>query len=333
MINMRILGTGSYLPEQRETIEVFQKKGATRELIEKWGVYEHRVMGPHETVTDMEANAAKVAINRAGLRAEDIDLILSGTAIPRQIGVPNSNALQHKIGTKNAGAFDILMACGSAVPEIIVASQFIALKQYKYILITGSCFLTRVSDPTDPPAFIVNGDGAGAMVLGPGEKNSGLISFDIQSNGKYFDYCGTRVRMPKKSLKELQYYDAPQEKIYFHIDDVENASSGVMKYSISSLPATVNKSLQKAHLKVDDLDFFISHQNIAPLVNNWLKMLEIPREKTYFTYPKYGNMSTANIFINLDEALTQNKIKKGDIVAFAGQGAGFSVASLIMKWG
>lgn len=333
MINARIIGTGSYLPEGKETKEDFIRKGASEELIDKWGVFEHRVMGANETVTDMEAKAAEIAIKKANIEPEEIDLIICGTALPRQIGVPNSNALQAKIGASNAGAFDVLMACGSAIPEIVVASQFIALKQYKYILLTGSCFFSRVSDPTDPPAFIVNGDGAGAAVMGPAESDSGIISFDIQTAGKYFEYCGSRVRMPKKISRETQYYDPPQEKFYFHIEDVEDASSGVMKYIITSIPATVKKSLKKAGMTVDDIDFLISHQNIEPLVGNWIKMIGIPPEKTHLTYARYGNMSAANIFVNLDEALQLKKIKKGDIVAFAGQGAGFSVGSIVMKWG
>lgn len=333
MIKAKVLGTGSYLPVKKETADDFVKKGASRELIDKWGVFEHRVMGEDETVTDMEAEAAKIAIERAGLKPEDIELIISGTAMPRQIGVPNSNALQHMIGAKKAAAFDVLMACGSAIPEIVIAAQFIASKQYRHILVTGSCFLTRVADPTDPAAYMVLGDGAGAMVLGPADDGCGIISFDIQTKGEYFDYCGSKVRMPKKTLRETQYYEPPQERFYFHIGDVENSSSGVMKYVLTSLPSTVKKAMEKARITPKDVNMLISHQNIAPLVENWVSMMGIPLEKTHFTYPEFGNMSAANIFVNLDEAVKINKIKKGDIVVFAGQGAGFSVGSIIMRWG
>ncbi|MBI5187577.1 MAG: ketoacyl-ACP synthase III [Nitrospirae bacterium] len=331
MIKAGVIGTGSYLPEKRETIDDFLKKGATRELIEKWGVFEHRVMAEDETVTDMEVKASKIALEQAGIGPEDIDLIISGSAIPRQIGVPNSNAIQYRIGAKRSAAFDVLMACGSAIPEIIIAAQFISLKQYRYILLTGSCHLTRIADPSDPASFVVIGDGAGALVMGPSE-SSGILSFDIQTKGEFFDYCGAKIKKPKKGSIERDYYQSSQERLYFYIEDVENASSGVVRYLVSSVPATVKKALSNAKLTINDIDILISHQNINPLVGNWLKMLGIPMEKAHLTYSKYGNMSAANIFVNLDEAFQMNKIKKGDIVVLAGQGAGFSVGSIVMKW-
>lgn len=332
-LKIKILGTGSYLPARRESVDDFMKKGATRDLIDGWGVAEHRVMGHEETVTDMEAAAALKAIEMAGIRPDEIDLIISGTAIPRQIGVPNSNALQSKIGAKNAAAFDVLMACASAIPAITVAAQFITLKQYKCILVTGSCHLTKIADPTDPSSFIVLGDGAGAMIIGPAKagEDSGILSFDIQTNGDYFDYCGAKIKKPKYRQANRDYVDAC-EKLYFYIEDVENAASGVVKYLIKSVPATVKKSLEKAGLTIQDIDLFISHQNINPLVGNWVKMISIPPEKTHLTYSKYGNMSAANIFVNLDEAVRTNRIKDGDLILFAGQGAGFSVGSIVMRW-
>lgn len=332
MINFKILGTGSYLPEKKETTEDFLNKGANEELVNNLGVYEHRIMGDNETVTDMEVNAALIALEKAGLDPKDIDLIISGTAMNKQVGVPNSNAVQHGIGATRAAAFDIHLACATAIPEIIVAAQFIELKQYRYVLITGSSHLTRVSDPTDPASFIVLGDGAGAAVLGPSDDGSGIISFDMQTKGEYFDYCGIKFKKPKAFTKKIEYHDTPIEKLYFYIGNVDDSSSGINKYLLTSVPTTVKKALEKADITVDDIDHFISHQNIIPLSGKWVKLLGIPDEKVYMTYSKYGNMTSANIFVNLDEAVQMDKIKKGDIVVFAGQGAGFSVGSIVMRW-
>lgn len=333
ILKSQIIGTGSYLPSKKEGLPDFLSKGASRELVDKLGVYEHRVMGEDETVTDMEIEAAKIAVKRAGISPDDIDLIISGTAIPRQIGVPNSNALQFGIGAKNAAAFDIHLACASSIPSLVVASQFIELNQYKCILLTGSCHITRIADPTDPSSFIVLGDGAGAVIMAPSERESGILSFDLQTNGEYFNYCGSRVKKPKfQSPKNKDYFESDKEKLYFYIEDVENASSGVGRYLVSSVPNTVKKSIKKAGLSMEEVDFFITHQNINPLSGNWVKILGIPPEKTHLTYHKYGNMTSANIFLNLDEALQEGKIKDGNIVVFAGQGAGFSVGSIVMKW-
>lgn len=330
-LNVEICGTGSYIPKKKETIEDFLNKGASSDLIDRWGVFEHRVMAEDETLIDMEVNAAQIAIERAGIRPEEIDLIISGTAVPQQIGVPNSNAIQARINAKKAAAFDIGLACASAIPEIIVGAQFIELKQYRYVLLTGSSHATRFADPSDAASFVVLGDGAGAMILGPSTGESGIISFDIQTRGEYFDYCGFKFKKPKNEFCQNLNYNV-EEKLYFYIGDVDISSEVVKDYLVTSVPATVETALGKAGLVPSDIDFMISHQNINTLVGNWVKLLGIPPEKTHLTYAKYGNMTSANIFVNLDEALQQNRIKKGDIVVFAGQGAGFSVGSIVMKW-
>jgi 3-oxoacyl-[acyl-carrier-protein] synthase-3 len=327
MINaIEIIGTGSYLPEKRETVEDFLKKGASQELINNWGVFEHRVIGESETVTDMEARAALIAIERAGIKAEDIGLIISSTAVQQLKGVANANALQERIGAINAGAFDVAMACASAIPGIVIAAQFIATNQYKYILVTGSSHLTRFSDPTDPASYIVLGDGAGALIMQASKSGSGILSFDIQTAGKYYDYCGVKNKRPK----ELEHTQI-EEKPYFYIGDV-NASKGVIEYLLSSVPETVNAALNKINLSLQDIDFLITHQNISTLSGFWVNELKIPPEKVHLTYQKYGNMTPANIFVNLDESIQAGKLKKDDIVVFAGQGAGFSVGSIVMKW-
>ncbi len=333
-IKAGIIGTGSYLPEKKETVEDFLRKGATQEKIDKWGVFEHRVMGEDENVTDMEVKAAKKAVENAGISLEEIDLIISGSTIPVQPGVPNANLLQDRLGARNAAAFDVVQACSTPIPQIIVASQFIALKQYRYILITASSNATRVTDNTDPASFVVLGDGAGALVMGQTDEDRGIVSFDMQSQGKYFFNCGFKLKGPKnQEIKENQYYDLPSEKLLFYIESVdEDNQSDFRDYTINSLPENVNRVLTKAGLSLQEIDFFIFHQNVHTISRKWTELLGIPREKTYFTYSRYGNMISCNILVNLDEALRKSKIKRGDLVVFSGQGAGLSVGSIAMKW-
>ncbi len=327
MINaIEIIGTGSYLPEKRETVEDFLKKGASQELIDDWGVFEHRVMGENETVTDMEAKAAYLAIERAGIKAEEIGLIISSTAVQQQAGAANSNALQARIGATNAAAFDISAACVSAIPGIMTAAQYISSKIYKYILVTGSSHITRFADQTDPSSYIVLGDGAGALIMTASESGSGILAYDMRTEGQYYDYCGVKFKRPK----ELEHTTS-EEKLYFFIGDI-SASKGVTKYLLTSVPETVNAALNKINLTTKDIDFLIMHQNINTLSGRWLEKLKIPNNKTYLSNAKYGNMTPANIFVNLDESIQAGKIKKGDTLVFAGQGAGFSVGSIVMKW-
>lgn len=332
-IKAGVIGTGSYLPERKETVEDFLRMGAPKEKIDKWGVLEHRVMGEDETVTDMEVQAAKKAVENAGIRLEEIDLIISGSTIPVQPGVANANLLQDRLGAENAAAFDVVQACSTPIPQIIIASQFIALKQYRYILITASSNASRVTDPTDPASFVVLGDGAGALVMGPTEEDRGIVSFDMQSQGKYYFNCGYKLKGPKnQKIKEKQYYDSSTEKLLFYIESVDDDRSEFWDYTVNSVPKNVNRVLAKAGLGIPEIDFFIFHQNVHNLSAKWPELLDIPKEKTYFTYSRYGNMISCNILVNLDETLRKNKIEKGDLVVLAGQGAGFSVGSIVMKW-
>ncbi|MBI3585398.1 MAG: 3-oxoacyl-ACP synthase III family protein [Nitrospinae bacterium] len=334
MYRSGIIGTGSYLPEKRETIEDFLKKGAAREIIEKWGVFEHRVMGEGETVTDMEAKAAKVAIERAGLKPADIELIIGITALSEEVNPQNVCLTQYKIGAVNAASFQLDLSCCGAIPAMAVANNFIALGQYKYILLVASCNLTQVSDDTDPASFVVLGDGASAIIMSPAEDDRGVISFDLATNGRFFGNCGIKVKRPKYFGGRSSYINPPSERLLFFIDyDEKNPSSALNRYLIKSVPESVKRALKKANLRADDIDWLIPHQNVTPLSGKWIELLGITKEKACLTNHKYGNMSAANIWVNLDEAVQEDKIKDGDIVAFAGQGSGFHVGSIVIRWG
>ncbi|MDH3973437.1 MAG: 3-oxoacyl-ACP synthase III family protein [Deltaproteobacteria bacterium] len=329
-----IIGTGSYLPEKKESVDDFLKKGAGRELIDKWGVFEHRVMGVHETVTDMEAEAAKIAIKRAGLKPEDIELIIGITALSEEVNPQNACLTQQKVGAVNAATLAMDLSCCGAIPAMITAGNFITLGQYKYILLVASCNLTRVSDDTDPASYVVLGDGASAIVMAKGRDDRGIISFDMETKGEFFSNCGIKIKRPKLYEEEPSYIKTPSERLLFFIDyDETNTSSKLNRYAFQSVPDSVNRTLKKAGMTAEDIDLFISHQNVAALCGKWVEMLEIPMGKAHFTYQKCGNMSAANIWVNLDEAIQENKLGDGNIVVFAGQGSGFHVGSLVMKWG
>lgn len=330
----RIIGTGSYLPKKKETVVDFIKKGATKELIEKWGIYEHRMIGENEAVTDMEAEAAKSAIKMAGLKPEDIELIIGITALSEEVNPQNTCLTQQKIGALNAATFEMDLSCCGAIPAMVVANNFIALGQYKVILLIASCNLTQVSDDTDPASYLALGDGASAIIMTTGKDDSGIISFDMETRGEFFNNCGIKVKKPKLYQEQPSYIKTQSEKLLFFIDyDKINTSSKLNRYVFQSVPDSVNRTLKKAGMTPEDIDLFISHQNVSAVSGKWVEILGIPKEKAHFTYYKYANMSAANIWVNLDEAIQENKLKDGNIVVFAGQGSGFHVGSIVMKWG
>jgi len=327
ILNIKITGTGSYLPEQKETVDDFLKKGVPQKFLDEVGIIEHRVIGNNETVTDMEAKAAKIAINKAGITPNDIDLIIGVTAVSEEINPQNVCRTQQKINALNAAVIQMDLSCCGPIHAMVVAANFIALGQYKNILLVGSSNSTTVSGSKDPASFVVLGDGASAIIMTKADnKNQGILSFDLETKGQYFDYCGVKPQ-----------HDDPDKKPLFFIDEKAltqaSDSSGLQRYLVSSVPKSVNRAIKKAEIKGSDIDLLVPHQNNKILGQKWVDtLLKKGIKNAHTTYQKYGNMSAANIWVNLDEALKENKIKEGDIIAFTGQGSGFHVGSVIMRW-
>ncbi len=158
-----ISSTASYLPPHKVTVEDFVRQGIDREQIQKWGVLERRIAGS-ETATDLEAKVALLALERAGISAEDVELIIGSTTLPEKINPPNVNLTQFKIGAKNAGAFEINMSCAGSIPAMMTAASLISCGMYEKILLVASCEPARKIDHSDQLTSVIMGAGAAAVV-------------------------------------------------------------------------------------------------------------------------------------------------------------------------
>ncbi|MGH8672115.1 MAG: 3-oxoacyl-ACP synthase III family protein [Burkholderiales bacterium] len=323
-----ILSTAAYLPPQKLTIEDFVRMGAQRTLVEKWGVFEHRV-AEGETATDMEAKAGLLALERAGLKPEEVDLIIGTTTLAEKINPPNVMLTQYKIGASNAGVFQVDLSCGGAIPAMMVADSFIKSGMYSKILLVASCCVQRVMDPTDQASFAVMGDGASAVVIGTADENTGFLSANLQSGGGFWHYSGVETRSPKYPERT----NDPSQKLYFYIDFEESKGCNAFnRYVVQSVPACASRLLEEQGLAIGDIDWVISHQNINPIFGSWFRQLRVPVYKTILTNAKYGNIGAANIWVNLDEGARLQKFKNGDLILMMGQGSGFAVGSMLMRW-
>lgn len=330
MLPLKVAGLGVYLPERQETREDFVKRGIPEDVIEQLGVYGRRLVADGQTAADMEVEAARMALENAGMQVSDLDLILSASTLPEMIGVPNSNLLQHRLGAIRAAAFDVGQACGSVIPAMMIAANFMALGQYKHILLTNSTHWSVGSDPTQPSADFVIGDGAAAVVLTASSAGFGVVSFNMQTNGKYFYSCGSRIGYDHKT----RYYDRHNGKMLFFIDNegVNGSSSGFARYLFTNGPSTFKAALKKAGMTPADIDCAVIHGNVRPVVDGWIRGMKVPEERFPLTFDRYGNVNVATVLINLHEGLTKGMIKRGDHVALVSQGAGFSAGTIIMRW-
>lgn len=325
---LAIVGTGASLPEKKVGREDFLAHGADPAVLEEWDVGEHYV-GTTETATDLEARASLQAIERAGWKPEDIDLIIGSTLLPEKVNPTNVSLTQHKIGAKNAAVFEVDMACIGPVPALMIADSLYRSGLYKKILVVASCQLQGAMDHSDPAVFAVCGDGAGAVVLGEVEEPAGVMGSHLTANGQYWDNVGIEVKAPKSNIPNLDC-DVRQR---FYID--HQRSGDVKKFfewAMASVPDAVGALLDKLGLSLEQVDWVCPHQNVKTVSEAWIARIGVPFEKVIETRKEYGNCGPANVLLNLNRGAERKKFKHGDRIMLFGQGSGMSVGTLVLRW-
>lgn len=328
MLKLKVAGIGLYLPDRRETRDDFIKRGVPEEQIDYLGVYERRIMGAGQSVSDMELEASKMAIKDAGLSASDIDLIISVPIMQQMVGAANSNRLQYMLGATKAAAFDISQTCCALVPAMITAANFLTLGQYKRILLVASTYWSAIENPTDHKYGYPLSDGAAAVVLMPSEPGFGVLAFDMRTNGQYFYSCGTRVG----ESHNKKYHERHNDKLYFYIDESDIFGSNFGRAIMAIGPSSFKSALKKAELSPGDIDCAVVQGIAKPQLTAWIRGMRIPAERFPLTYSRFGHLSTSVILANLKEGLDKGMIRTGNNVAIVSAGAGISGGSIIMRW-
>ena len=320
-LRAKIVGVGSATPKKVVTNDDLSKFVDTSDdwITTRTGIKERRVTEYDEATSDLGHAAAVKALESAKLPAEDIDLILVATCSPDTLFPSTACILQKKLNATKAVAFDLSAACSGFNFALSTASAFIASGTYKNILVVGADTLTKYVDWKDRTVCVLFGDGAGAAVLKPASDGSGILSSYLMSNG--FD--GDSLVMPGGGSRDPECRNGR----FIRMDGKE-----VFKFAVKALEDTLLASLKQANLKVSDLDLLIPHQANIRIIDHAIKKLGLPKEKVYVNLERYGNTSAASIPLALSEALEASKIKKGDIVALAGFGAGLTAGANIMKW-
>lgn len=321
-----ITGTGHYVPEKILTNNDLEKMVDTSDkwITTRTGIKERRIAKKNETTSVLATEAACRALDSAGISSEDIDLILVATATPDMLFPSVACLVQNQIGAVNAAAFDIEAGCTGFIYVLTIAQQFIMTDFYSKILVIGAETLSKITDYTDRNTCILFGDGAGAVVLEKGEKGKGILTAHLGADG-----TGAKLlRIPGGGSLHPASIDTVQKKMHYTKMDGKE----VFKFAARNMASSTIKSLNKVNMRVEDIDYLIPHQANIRIIENAAKRLNLEKEKIYVNIDKYGNMSSASIPVALDEAVKGHFIKKGDIIAFAGFGAGLTWGSMVMKW-
>ncbi len=354
MFRTKIAGIGHYVPERVVTNDDLARYMDTSDewIQERTGIKERRYAMQHEeTTSTMGAKAAKVAMERAGVTAEDIDFIIFATLSPDYYFPGCGVLLQRHLGCGEIGALDVRNQCSGFIYGLSIADQFIKTGMYKNILLVGAemhsfglDYSTRGRTVT-----VIFGDGAGAVVLQPAkEEKQGILSTHLHSNGKYaeelaFINPGAHGGVHAKNEEEFERFGYTKEHEYGGIfltdkmwkdQDIFPNMTGqlVFKNAVKKMPEVVFEALKTNGYSPKDIDMLIPHQANLRISQFVQRLLKLRDDQVYNNIQKYGNTTAASIPIALSEAWEAGKVKDGDLVCLTAFGSGFTWASALMRW-
>ncbi|MGN5456488.1 3-oxoacyl-ACP synthase [Kurthia sp. 3B1D] len=311
-MNAGFIGVGRYVPEKVVTNFDLEKIVDTNDewIRTRTGIEERRIAGDDVDTSDMAYEAAKQAIDHAGISPEQIGLILVATVTPDQPFPSVACMLQDKLGATNAAAMDISAACAGFMYGAITAQQFIATNTYDYVLVIGVEKLSKITDWSDRNTAVLFGDGACAAVMGKVSEGRGILSFDLGAKGAGGKYL----------------YEDENKHIIMN-------GREVFKFAVRQMGESALKVVEQAGLQKEDVDLLIPHQANIRIMNSARERLGLPEEKMSSVIAKYGNTSAASIGNALVEELENGKIKDDDLLVLVGFGGGLTWGAIALRWG
>ena len=327
MYRTQIIGTGAYAPEKVVTNADLEKIVETSDawITERTGIRERRVAADGEQTSDMAVRAAQRALEMAGVRAEDLDLIIVGTVTPDMPLPSCASFVQAKLGAKKAFAFDVLAACAGSLYAMSVADQFIRTGAVKRALIVGVELLTRIVDWEDRNSCVLFGDGAGAMVLAPSvDGERGILSTHLHTDGTLAGI----LNIPGGGSLHPQSKEVVEKKLH----KVHMSGKDVYKVAVRALPEAALEALAHNGMTAKDVTHVIAHQANLRIIESVMDRLELPLERCWLNIDRYGNTSSASLPTTLDEANRAGRLKQGDVIAMMAIGAGMAWGSALVRW-
>ncbi|WP_134700338.1 beta-ketoacyl-ACP synthase III [Ammoniphilus sp. YIM 78166] len=321
-----ILGTGSYVPEKILTNKELETMVDTSDewIVSRTGICERRISSEQEASSDLALYAAEKALEAAGIRADQLDLIIVATVTPDTSFPSTANIIQDRLGAKKAASFDLAAACSGFLYGIATASQFIENGLYRYALVIGVECLSKIVDWTDRNTCVLFGDGAGAAVLGPVEEGFGFLSFDLGSDGA----GGDLLKLPAGGSR----LPASEQTIADRLHYVYMSGGDVFKFAVRVMGSSAEAALEKAGMKKEEIDFLVPHQANLRIIDAAVKRLGLSIDKVVVNLDRYGNMSAASIPVALDEVVRQGRIKQGDRLVLVGFGGGLTWGACVLRW-
>ena len=322
MTHARIAGTGSYLPDKVLTNADLSKLVDTSDewIQSRTGIRQRHIAVEGQTTGDLAYEAALRAMQAAGVKASEIDLIVLGTTTPDIIFPSTACLLQHRLGANGCAAFDVNAACSGFLYALGIADQFVRSGASKCALVVGAETLSRMIDWSDRGTCVLFGDGAGAVVLKPDE-DTGILSTHLHADGAYKELLYNPVGV------STGFKDEPNHGV-----KVLMSGNDVFKVAVKTLDAVVEETLAHHGLDRHAIDWLIPHQANLRIITATAKRLDMPMERVIVTVDRHGNTSAASVPLALDEAVRSGRVKRGELLLLEAFGGGFTWGSALLRY-
>ena len=329
MRNVQILSTGSYVPERVVTnaeVDAMMGESTGDWLLANVGIKERRWMAPEQVTSDLIVEASKKALERAGITATDLDLIIVSTDTPDYLSPSTSIVVQYKLGADKAGCYDINSACAGWVTALDQGAKYLMTEPtMKYILVVGGYGMSRFIDYKDKKTANLFADGAGAVVLGVGEEQ-GFLASNLLAVGSFHNALGIYTGGTYRPC-------TPENMAQFGAPKVEFVKKFPKTFNTEYWPKLMKGALDKAGLTFDDVEQYYFTQLNLRTIEVMMDLLKQPIEKTHWVMDKWGYTGSPCVIMALDDAIAQGKgPKPGDVILFCASGGGITMASSVWKW-
>lgn len=325
LTGFRIAAVGSAVPERVVTNEELEKAYGFEEgwVLRRTGISQRRFAAPNQSTSDLAVEAARKALSIAGLPASEVDLLVVGTFTPDYMCPSTACLVQNKLQL-DAPAMDLQAACSGFMYSLATAAQFIASGNARCALVIGADINSRIVRPDDQRTAPLFGDGAGAVILQPGDRDQGLVCYQLGADGS----GGPLLDRPAGGTSLPLTPELVQQGRHFLQMDGRN----VFKWAIHAVTESITTVLEKAGVTTDDVALFVLHQANIRIIDHAMKELGIHTSRVFNNLSTVGNTSAASIPLALDGALQQGRIRRGDLVVMCGFGAGLTWGTGLFRW-
>jgi 3-oxoacyl-[acyl-carrier-protein] synthase III len=325
LMGVRILGTGSYVPDSVITNEHLQNRFKCDKewIVKQTGIRERRHALANQATTDLGFEAGRRCLENANVSPDDVDMLLVATITP-DMSFPSAACLIQNRLNLRCGAVDVQAACAGFMYAFVTGAAYVVSGAADTCLVIGADCLSRIANPNDVKVYPLLGDGAGAVLLGRGRPDQGIVQYSMGSDGKGAHLiqrrgCGSRMPPSPEIIDQGLHY-------------MEMEGRAVFNWAASILCDSIMDVLEAANMRSEDVDLYVPHQANIRIINAAIDVLRIDRQKVYTNIDRYGNTSAASVPLALDEAVQENRVQPNSHVIMSGFGSGLVWGTTLVHW-